>query len=136
MANKEIDGLTGYTDKPADVDVFVFKRISAAVTRNISFLNLIRDRWVVKTAAYTSSANDRLLANTTSSAFTIKLPSAPASGDTIRYADSHGKWNSNNLTIDRNGKKIRAGTSNVTLSTQWQKVTFVYVDATNGWIYY
>jgi len=136
MANKEITDLTAYTDRPSDSDVFIFERVTAGVTRKITFLNMIRDRWITKTAAYTAVADNSILANTTAAAFTIKLPAAPAAGDAVRIADSHGKWNTNNLTVDRNGKKIRAATSNITLNIQWQKVTFVYVDDTNGWIYY
>ncbi|GAG32181.1 unnamed protein product, partial [marine sediment metagenome] len=110
MADKEIDDLTAYTTQPADTDVFVFKRVTAAVTRSITYLNLVKDWWETKTAAYTAVKNDRLLVNTTSVAITIKLPAAPVAGDTIRIADSHGKWNTNNVTVDRNGKKIRAAT--------------------------
>ena len=134
--SKEIDDLTEYTSKPESSDMFLFKRVTAGVTRCISFLNMVRDRWVVKTAAYTLQANDRILANTTSTAVTLTLPLSPSVGDTIRIADSHGQWNSNNLTVDRNLEKIRGASSNITHSTQWEKVTYVYVDSTVGWIYF
>jgi len=133
---KKINELTEYTDKPADTDLLILERFSAVVTRSISFLNLLRDRWDLKIAAYTSLANDRLLANTTAGAFTIKLPLDPVEGDTVRIADSHGNWNTANLTIGRNGENIRGAASDTTLNTQWQKVTYVYVDVTIGWIYY
>lgn len=133
---KEIDDLTEYTSKPADADAFVFKRVVAGVTRHITFLNMIRDRWAIKIAAYTAAANDRILANTTAAAFTVTLPLTPTAGDTIRIADSHGQWDSNNLTVDRNGENIRGAGSNITHNTQWLKITYVYVDATVGWIYY
>ena len=135
MANKEIGDLTAYTSQPADTDLFVFQRVTAEVTRSISYLDLVRDYWETKIAAYTAVKNDRILANTTAGVFTIKLPPSPVAGDTVRVRDSHGKWNTYNLTIDRNGSKIRAATSNLTLSTQWQTVHFVYVDSTAGWTY-
>lgn len=133
---KDISELTEFTDTPDDADLMILWRTVAGVTRSISFLNLLRDRWVTKIAAYTSSANDRILANTTAGIFTIKLPLNPTAGDTIRIADSHGQWDTNNLTIGRNGHNIRGAASDTTLSTQWQKVTYVYVDVTVGWIYY
>ena len=44
-----------------------------------------------------------------------------------------GTFNSNNLTIDRNGQPINSGTSNLVLNTNGQAITLVYVDATRGW---
>jgi len=135
MANKEIDDLTAFTTQPASTDVFVFKRITAAVTRSITFLNLTKFWWVVKTTTYTASAGDKILANTTTAAWTFKLPASPVAGDDVWVRDSHGKFNTNNLTVDRNGSKIRAAASNLTLNTQWQTVHFVFVDSTAGWTY-
>jgi len=135
MANKEISDLAAFTTKPADDDVYAMEDISAEVTRKQTFLNLTKDYWETKTAAYTAVNHDRLLANTTGGIFTIKLPASPTAGDTVEIKDSHGKWNTNNLTVDRNGSKIRAAASNYTGSTQWATVKFVYVDATAGWQY-
>jgi hypothetical protein len=133
---KTIQELVEYTEKPDDSDLLILWRSVAGVTRSTSFLNLLRDRWTETTAVYTTLANDKLLANTTASAFTIDLPLNPTAGDTIGIVDSHGQWNTNNLTIGRNGENIRGAASDVVLNTQWQEVTCVYVDSTIGWIYY
>lgn len=135
MANKEISDLTEFTTKPADGDVFAMEDISAEVTRKITWLNLLRDRWETKITTYTAVKHDKILANTTAGAFTVKLPASPTAGDTVEFKDSHGKWNTSNLTVDRNGSNIRAAASNYTGSTQWATVKFVYVDATAGWHY-
>ena len=44
-------------------------------------------------------------------------------------------FNSNNLTINRNGHNINGAGSNLVLSTNGQAITLVYVDATRGWAF-
>ena len=56
-------------------------------------------------------------------------------GDEITIIDTRGTFNSNNLTIDRNGQPINSGTSNLVLNTNGQAITLVYVDATRGWAF-
>jgi len=75
------------------------------------------------------------LANTTTSTITITLPSAASAGDEITITDARGTFQSNNVTVDRNGLKINSGTSNLTLSNNGQSLTLVYVDSTRGWAY-
>ena len=65
----------------------------------------------------------------------MTLPSAASTGDEVTIIDSYGTFQSNNLTVDRNGLKINSGTSNLTLSNNGQSLTLVYVDATRGWVY-
>ena len=84
---------------------------------------------------YTAVAGAQILANTTSAVITVTLPSAASTGDEVTIIDSYGTFQSNNLTVDRNGLKINSGTSNLTLSNNGQSLTLVYVDATRGWVY-
>ena len=73
-------------------------------------------------------------ADTTSAAFTITLPSSPSAGAVIGIADYANTFATNNLTVDRNGSNIGGAAANADLSTNGVSVTFVYVDATQGWI--
>jgi hypothetical protein len=73
-------------------------------------------------------------ADTTSAAFTITLPSSPAAGAVVGVADYANTFATNNLTIGRNGSNIGGSANNAILSTNGLSVTFVYVDATQGWI--
>ena len=73
-------------------------------------------------------------ADTTSAAFTITLPATPAAGAVIGIADYANTFATNNITVNRNGSKIGGVSGNATLSTNGLSVTFVYVDATQGWI--
>jgi len=87
-----------------------------------------------KTATFTAVSGDGFFCNTTSSAFTCNLP-AGASGAIVSLADYAGTWDSNNLTVSPNGSdKIGGVNANLTLDTEGQSVTFVYVDSTQGWI--
>ena len=86
-------------------------------------------------SSYTTVAGNQILANTASNPITIVLPVAPATGDEITIIDARGTFGSNNCIIDRNNKPINSGTSNLTLSTNGQALTLVYVDSTRGWTY-
>ena len=91
-------------------------------------------RWTVKTSAYTAVAGDRLLADTaTTAAFTITLPSAPAVGDEIHILDSAANFDSANLTVARNGKKIQGLTADLTLTTENTGIGLVFMSDTYGW---
>ena len=65
----------------------------------------------------------------------MALPASPSVGDLVTIIDSRGNFNSNNVTIDRNGSKIMSATSNDTLDVNGQSVTLIYLDATRGWAY-
>ena len=72
--------------------------------------------------------------DTTSAAFTVTLPATPAAGAVVGIADYANTFATNNLTVGRNGSKIGGIAANSILSTNGVSVTFVYVDATQGWI--
>ena len=87
-----------------------------------------------KTGTFTAVSGDGFFCNTTSGGFTCNLP-AGAAGAIVSLADYAGTWQTGNLTVSPNGTdKIGGVNSNVTLSTEGQSVTFVYVDGTQGWI--
>jgi len=71
--------------------------------------------------------------DTTSGTVTVTLPTSPKIGDTITIADYATTFATNNVTINPNGNKIEASTTNGTLSTNDQTHTLVYTDSTQGW---
>jgi len=72
--------------------------------------------------------------NTTAGTITINLP-AGAAGSIVSLADYAGTWQTNNVTVTPNGsEKMGGANASVSLSTEGQSVTFVYVDSTQGWI--
>ena len=72
--------------------------------------------------------------DTTSAAFTVTLPSSPSAGAVVGIADYANTFATNNVTVARNGSNIGGLASNSFLTTNGVAVTFVYVDATQGWI--
>ena len=84
---------------------------------------------------YTTVAGAQIFANTTSNPITVTLPASPSTGDEVTIIDTRGTWNSNNLTVGRNGQPINTASSDLTLSTNGQSITLVYIDSTRGWAY-
>ena len=79
-------------------------------------------------------AGNGYFVNTTSAAFTITLPTSAAIGDFISFIDYAGTFDTNNLTIGRNGHNIQGGAADLTVATERAGFTLVYVDATQGWL--
>lgn len=89
--------------------------------------------FITKSAAYTAKPGDRIALNTSGAAVTITLPLVPVAGDAITILDSAATFDTNNLTVGRNGAKINSASSNLVVSAENAIVTLVYIDATIGW---
>ena len=88
----------------------------------------------VVTGATTMVAGRGYFVNTTSSAFTMTLPSSASIGDTIAIVDYAGTADTNNITIGRNSHKIQGDAADLTVSTERAAFRLVYVDSTQGWL--
>ena len=88
----------------------------------------------VKTSGFTAVAKEGYFCNTTSSAFTATLPISATIGDFISFVDYAGTFDTNNLTIGRNGHNIQGSATDLTVATERAGFTLVYVDATQGWL--
>jgi len=88
-----------------------------------------------KTATFTAVNGEGYFCNTTAGAFEVDLP-AGAAGSIVSVQDYNNTFDTDNLTIDPNGsEKINGGDAGMalTLSTEGQGLTLVYVDSTVGW---
>jgi hypothetical protein len=88
----------------------------------------------VKTSGFTAVAGEGYFCDTTSSAFTATLPAAATIGDEVSFIDYAGTFDTNNLTIDRNGHNIQGSATDLTVATDRAGFSLVYVDATQGWL--
>ena len=87
-----------------------------------------------KTTTFTAANGEGYFVDTSSGAVTANLPAGSA-GAIVAFADYTRTFNDNNLTISPNGSnKIGGVNTSVTLSTQGQSITLVYVDSTQGWV--
>jgi hypothetical protein len=79
-------------------------------------------------------AGNGYFCNTTGGAFTVTLPTAPTIGDFISFIDYAGTFDTENLTIARNGHNIQGTAADLTVATERAGFTLVYVDSTQGWL--
>ena len=88
----------------------------------------------VKTGNFNAVASEGYFINTTSAAITATLPGSPSLGDFITFIDYAGTFDTNNLTIARNGKPIQGAAEDLTVSIERSAFTLVFVDDTQGWL--
>ena len=86
--------------------------------------------YVSKSANYTLQNNEGVLSNTALGAFTITLPASPSAGNQVVVADSYGSWDSNNLTIARNGSTIENLADNLICDISGASLQLVYTGNT------
>ena len=85
------------------------------------------------TGTYNAGAFQLLWCNTTSGPFTVNLPVTPSKGDTVRIVDVANTFDTNNLTIGRNGQLIMGDAADMTVDTEGASFDLIYYDATYGW---
>ena len=88
-----------------------------------------------KTATFTAVSGEGYFCNTTAGSFEVDLPTG-SSGDIVSVQDYNNTFDSNSLIVDPPaGQKINGGTNGgkITLNTEGEGVTLVYVDSTVGW---
>ena len=93
--------------------------------------------WQTHTAdgstAITIAANDRYFIDTTAGAQTVNLPASPLTGDQVSLIDLAGTFDTNNLTIGRNGNNIMTLAEDLVVSQENAGISLVYTGATHGW---
>lgn len=94
----------------------------------------VNNQHVTVTANYYAQPFQTLWIDTlTSGTFTIYLPPTPVQGDVIKFYDVKRYFQTNNLTIDRNGKPIMGDGENLVVSTEGAAFELTYYDTTSGW---
>ena len=82
----------------------------------------------------TVAANDRKFVDCSSAAGSVNLPASPLVGDQVSIIDIAGNADTNNITINRNGKKIQSLTENLTIDKDHAGICLVYTGTTYGWV--
>ncbi len=89
----------------------------------------------VKTSGFTATAGIGYFCNTTSGGFTVTLPAGTA-GNSVAVVDYANTFDTAGLTVAPNGsEKINGGAAGgpISLTTEGQSLTLVYIDGTQGW---
>ena len=89
--------------------------------------------WTEQTANFTAVKNGRYMINTSGGAVTMTLPATAAMGDTIQVIDAAGSFDTNNLTVGRNGLKIMGLSEDMTVANKNISFELVYYNSTYGW---
>ena len=87
----------------------------------------------VKTSPFTATANKGFLINT-GSAVTVTLPASPSTGDEVIIVDQTGQASSNNITLGRNGSKIKGECRDAKMTTNRGGLRLVYSGSSQGWV--
>jgi len=88
----------------------------------------------IKTGDFTAVNGEGYFVNTTSGEIDVTLPSSPSAGDIVAVSDYAKNFDTNNCIMLRNGSNIQGAASDLTLDAEGLAMTFVYADATKGWI--
>lgn len=92
--------------------------------------------WTVLASTATSvnvTNRDGVFTNTSSQPQTVVLPASPTLGDTIAISDGGSSWNTNSVTVNRNGNNIMGLAENLNLNVQHQTIRLTYSDTSKGW---
>ena len=100
--------------------------------------SIVERGYITTNGTYTAVVNDQVIVDTSASTVTVTLPASPSVGAEVHFIDgggAGGNFNSNNLTIGRNGSNILGSASNLVVNVNGAAFTLVYVSATRGWAY-
>ena len=92
------------------------------------------DPATIKTSAFNVGINRGYFVNTSGGAVTATLPASPNTGDMVRFIDLNATFDTANLTVARNGKKIQGDTSDLTVATERAGFALVFSGDTQGWL--
>jgi len=90
--------------------------------------------WVFKSADFNASAGSKNFVDTSGGTITATLPASPSQGDEIRFIDVGATFDTNALTIARNGKPIAGDSSDLVVNTERAGLGLVFYNDTQGWV--
>ena len=89
--------------------------------------------WESKSANFTAEARKNYFVDTSGGAVDVTLPSGTI-GDTIRFLDVAGTFDTNDLTILYGSSKIQGASANLDVATERAGFGLVYYNSTQGWL--
>tara|TARA_R100000008_G_scaffold84454_1_gene71884 strand:- start:4539 stop:5171 length:633 start_codon:yes stop_codon:yes gene_type:complete len=87
-----------------------------------------------KTSNFQTHKSKQYFVDTSGGAVTATLPDTAIIGDEIRFMDVAATFDTNNLTVDRNGHNIVGSAQNLVVADERAAFALVYYNATQGWL--
>ena len=84
-------------------------------------------------ASGSADSNKAYWVDTASTSLTLALPASPSMGDIVRIFDVRNTFDTNNLTVSRNGSPIMGLSEDLVVNTEGAAFELVYYNATRGW---
>ena len=88
----------------------------------------------IKTGNFAAASGEGYFVDTTSGAVTVTLAASPTALDIVAFKDYKKNFATANLIIDPGSNKIEGSTDDMTVSTESEALTLVYIDSTRGWL--
>jgi len=125
---------SGTTVSSGNITVSTGNVVLSTATATVTAQNT--PRWIssTKSTDFDASAGEQYFIDTSSTAVTMTLPATANIGDEVRFIDVAGTFDTNNLTVDRNGHKIQRSSTDLTVTTEGGASALVYHNSTNGWL--
>jgi hypothetical protein len=89
--------------------------------------------YTVVSSPQTLSNSQNIAADTSGGSFTLTLPASPNAGDSIDIFDYSETFDTNPLTIARNGQRIESLEENLICNVEGAYFTMIYTGSTRGW---
>lgn len=93
----------------------------------------VKYTYSTQNTSFSASTWNAYFVITSGGGVTVTLPSSPVMGDTIRLIDVAGTFNSNAMTVARNGKVIMGDSADLTVSSRNAAFDLVFSNDTYGW---
>lgn len=87
----------------------------------------------VVNTSFNAVSDNSYFVNTSAGGVTATLPASPNTGDSIRFFDVAKTFDTNALTIARNGQLIQGDAANMTVNSESAAFELVYSNSTFGW---
>jgi len=108
--------------------------LNVTYTRESSSPGLLTDyRSILVDENYAASVGNELLVDSSTGPINITLPLNPNPFDKIKIIDIKGIFNTNNVTLLRNGKLIKETDEDLILDIDGMEITMIYLDDIYGW---
>jgi len=129
-------GTTAQRPNPADTGYFRYNSDTASLEvygQSGTWEPAGSIRWQIASADFNAAKGEGWFVDTSGGPVIVTLPGSAQIGDTVRIIDKAGTFDTNNVTINRNGHNIMGLAQNLTLGIENAGIGLVYADATAGW---